>query len=147
MTLFTLLKQDHDKVKREFKALMQQDEIDVDVLESICNELTIHMQMEEKYLYPVMQKEESAKEITEEAILEHQEAKKLVDEILDGDLDTTELKVKAEMLQLAIEHHVKEEEDELFAEIKDSLSEDRIDEIAQQMITFKEKAQKTSVRK
>jgi iron-sulfur cluster repair protein YtfE (RIC family) len=147
MKLFTLLKDDHETVKRGFKDLMSEEEINVQDLEVICNQLTLHMQLEEKFLYPVMQEQESARELTEEAILEHKEAERIMKEIQGGKLDPMELKVKAEMLQLAIEHHVEEEESTFFEEVRNCLSEDQIDEISQQMVAFKQQAEKKSVRK
>jgi hemerythrin-like domain-containing protein len=139
MDMLTLLKQDHEEVKQQFEAIMSQDEIDRDALKQVCHELLIHAELEEKLLYPRMKKLEEAKEITDEAVLEHQEARKVIDEILHGRLRETKLKVKAEILQLAVQHHIEEEESDLFPLVQKAFSKAEIREIGEEMLTLKEK--------
>ncbi|MEB3286689.1 MAG: hemerythrin domain-containing protein [Vampirovibrionales bacterium] len=141
MTLFTLLKEEHKEAKTTLKQLVEQDELQQKDTEEICQKLLLHMEMEEKFLYPVMEGFEDSEELTEEAELEHAEAKKLIKDLSNEKLDHVECKVKVEMLQLGIEHHVKEEEEELFPKIKENLSKEDIDAIGEKMLAYKEKNQ------
>jgi iron-sulfur cluster repair protein YtfE (RIC family) len=85
----------------------------------ICKELTVHAQIEEEIFYPALEQAlPDAKGLLQEARAEHQEAKEMIAQIeglgtADAAMDT----LVAE-LNRAIEHHVKEERDELFPKAK-----------------------------
>ncbi len=139
MDMFTLLKQDHEEAKTLLEEILEKEEIDKTLVNQVCEALLLHMDIEEKYLYPVMKKQEGAEEITAEAQEEHKEARKVIEELMSGKLRSeTKLKVKLEILQLEIEHHVEEEETELFPQIEKSLSQEEIDSIGQKMLKLKE---------
>jgi iron-sulfur cluster repair protein YtfE (RIC family) len=141
MNFFTLLKQEHKEAKDTFKALLEAEEIDHKEAELLCNKLLLHMEMEEKYFYPLIQKakDDKAVELSEEAQLEHTEAKKPIKELLSGKLDNVEFKVKLELLQLEITHHAEEEEKELFPKAKEILSAEQVTDITEKMVALKEK--------
>lgn len=134
MDLLTLLKSDHAEAKNLFRKILKEDEIDTELVETLCQKLTIHMELEEKLFYPVLSEHKETSELAEEAGLEHAEAKKLV-----RALDNSERKVKCEMLQLTIEHHVDEEEGEIFPKAKKILSRDQLNSIGAEFIKQKEK--------
>lgn len=80
----------------------------------ICDELTVHAQIEEEIFYPALrQAVPAAADVVDEGIEEHDEAKQLVAQIRSAapgeDMDQLVSK-----LARAVEHHVKEERDELF---------------------------------
>jgi iron-sulfur cluster repair protein YtfE (RIC family) len=85
----------------------------------ICDELTVHAQIEEEIFYPALQEAlPDAGDLIEEATEEHQEAKQLIADIRGiGQANPTMDTLVAE-LNVAIEHHVKEERDELFPKAK-----------------------------
>lgn len=140
--LFKLLIQEHKEAKKDLSLLLEnKEELDSELLGKICAELTRHMDMEERYLYPVVGKKKALKEQTEEARLEHDAARKLVKELQGSGLDNVERKVKAEMLQLDIEHHVEEEETEVFPNIEEHFSKEQLDSIHDDMKAFKEQAE------
>ena len=97
------------------------------------------MELEEKYLYPVMEKLDDTEVDAKEAELEHAEAKKAIKDILADKLDDTELKVKIELLSLEIEHHVKEEENEFFPKIRKDLPKEQQEKIKAEMLALMEK--------
>jgi hemerythrin superfamily protein len=145
MNFFTLLKQEHKEAKDAFKTLLDQKEIDRKETELLCHKLLFHMEMEEKYFYPLMDKakEEEANDMAEEAKLEHTEAKKPIKELLSGKLDDVAYKVKLELLHLEITHHADEEEKDVFPKAKELLSQDQIKDITEKMVALKEKKQAT----
>jgi hemerythrin-like domain-containing protein len=139
MDFFTLLKKEHKEVKALFKELLKEEEPDHPKTDLLCHKLLLHMEMEEKYFYPVAQKMKSTAKIGVEAEVEHAEAKKFIRQLLNKELESVEYKVKLEMLHLAIEHHVEEEETEFFPQAEKELSREQIEDITQKMIHLKEK--------
>ena len=142
MNFIDLLKADHQEAKESFKTLLKTEEIDRKISETLCQKLQLHMELEERYFYPVMENYKVTEELSQEAELEHTEAKKFIRSLLNNSLENTEYKVKLEMLQLAIEHHVQEEEKELFPLAEKKLNQPQIQDITEKMQQLK--AQKTS---
>jgi hemerythrin-like domain-containing protein len=145
MNFFTLLKQEHKEAKDTFKKLLKADKIDRKETQTLCYKLLLHMEMEESYFYPEMEKYKVSKDLSEEANLEHDEAKAFIDALLTSKLDEMAYKVKLEMLQLCIEHHADEEEDELFPVAQKKLSDAQISAITDKMMALKDKKQKILV--
>jgi hemerythrin-like domain-containing protein len=89
------------------------------IARKICNELTVHAQIEEEIFYPALEQAlPDAADVVDEGRTEHQEAKELIARIegmqaVDEHLD----EAVAELARL-VEHHVKEERDELFAKAR-----------------------------
>lgn len=84
------------------------------LLQKICQELTVHAQIEEEIFYPALRDATDAGELLDEAEAEHQQAKELIAEleaVTEVDDATDEL---VATLARTIEHHVKEERDYLF---------------------------------
>ena len=81
----------------------------------ICDELTVHAQIEEEIFYPALRQAVSgAADVVAEAVEEHQQVKLLVARIRElGAADTTMDELVADLAR-AVEDHVKEERDELF---------------------------------
>ena len=81
----------------------------------ICDELTVHAQIEEEIFYPALrQAVPDAADIVDEGIEEHAEAKELIARLRDEDAAGDAMDALVSQLARAIEHHVKEERDELF---------------------------------
>ncbi|KQQ45781.1 hemerythrin [Duganella sp. Leaf126] len=114
-----LLKQDHDEVKAMFK---QYEELGdrafaskQKLAEKICLELTKHAIAEEEIFYPAVRADvDDSDDLVDEATVEHASAKDLIAQIhaMDPHDDLYDAKVK--VLGEYIEHHVKEEEQEMF---------------------------------
>lgn len=143
MNFITMLKKEHKETKDLFKEILEAEKIDHEKTKQLSSMLLMHMENEEKHLYPVMEKHKEVGDITKEAELEHKEGKKVIKELMGGKLDDVEYKVKLEILQLEIEHHVEEEEKELFPKCKELLSDEDIKAISEKMMAFKEKKSET----
>lgn len=114
-----LLEDDHKKVKKMFKDFeklaKQGDEAGkVEIATQICMELKVHTQVEEEILYPALYEALDEPDLVDEAIVEHATAKDLIDQIeaMVGSDDLYDAKVK--VLSEYIDHHVQEEEKEIF---------------------------------
>ncbi len=81
------------------------------IAEKICNELKIHAMIEEEIFYPAL-KGKIDGDLLDEAYVEHDGAKLLINEIAAGGPDEKFYDAKVTVLKEQIEHHVKEEEKE-----------------------------------
>ena len=85
----------------------------------ICAELTVHAQIEEEIFYPALQKAvPGTQELLKEAQAEHQQAKDLIAQIQGLGAADAVMDALVAKLNVAVEHHVKEERDELFPKAK-----------------------------
>ena len=136
-----LLDADHRNVKKMFKAyeeLMESRGRTVaqkkkDLALQICQELTVHAQVEEEIFYPALRAALKDTDMLAEAEVEHQTAKDLIAQI-EGMGDADEMfDAKVTVLGEYIDHHVKEERNEIFPKARASRKLDLLsmrDEIA-----------------
>ena len=121
-----LLRQDHKKVEGLFKKFEQAKGMDAKrrFAAQAMSELEVHAQVEEEIFYPAVKRAIDETELVDEAEKEHQEAKSLISELKamkgqnNGEGDDFESKFSD--LQEAIQHHVEEEEGEMFPKVEDS---------------------------
>ncbi|WP_181259359.1 hemerythrin domain-containing protein [Pseudoduganella armeniaca] len=120
-----LLTSDHDKAKqlfREYERLARIGDISLkaDLALQICMELTIHTQIEEELFYPAFRSETGQDQLVRDAIQEHAEAKELIAHIQGMSGDDQDLDSTMDLLRRAIEHHVTEEEQQMFPQARQS---------------------------
>ena len=81
----------------------------------ICDELSVHAQIEEELFYPALRKALPADaDLVDEATAEHREARELIADIRQLDQANAAMDTLVAELNVAIEHHVKEEREQLF---------------------------------
>lgn len=121
MDAIQLLKNDHRTVEDLFEAFenAKGSKAKQKIANQICMELIVHAQIEEEIFYPAV-KEAVEEEIYTEAHVEHDGAKVLIAQILNGDPDGEFYDASVKVLSEMIKHHVKEEEqrDGMFAQAK-----------------------------
>jgi hypothetical protein len=116
----SLLKEDHARVKALFERFEKArgEEQKSKLAETICTELKIHAQIEEEIFYPAAREALEDEELLDEAQVEHESAKQLIAQI-EGSGPSGELfDAKVKVLGEYVMHHVKEEEGELFREVR-----------------------------
>ena len=122
----SLLEADHKEVKTLFKAyqkLVDADATDDEkqaVAEEICNALTVHATIEEELLYPAARDVLKEDDLVDEATVEHASAKDLIAQIQGMDPSDSLYDAKVKVLGEYIDHHVKEEENEMFPKLRKS---------------------------
>ena len=142
MDAFTLLKADHQKVAQLFQRLeAASGKQKLTVFEQIKAELDLHAHIEEKIFYPALEKPAETHDLTLEAYEEHAMVKKLLRELSGARTADDEWQAQAKVLQENVEHHVDEEENELFNKADDALSEEEIEELGQRMEAEKARRQ------
>jgi len=118
-----LLIEDHAKVRKMFKQFEKMKEKMDDaekseLVQQICMELTLHTQVEEEIFYPAAREAIEEEDLMDEAEVEHASAKELISQ-LQGMQPSDELyDAKVTVLGEYVEHHVKEEEKEMFPKVR-----------------------------
>ena len=106
-----LLKADHRKVEDLFAKFEKAGSGSKQAIaEQICNELKIHSMIEEEIFYPALEGKIDDEDMLDEAYVEHDGAKVLINDIMAGEGGDDFYDAKVKVLQEQIEHHVKEEE-------------------------------------
>lgn len=142
MEFYKLLHEDHIKVKSLLKDLedtTEKAERTRDrLIREVEMELTIHSEAEEKFLYPRLQGIGATKDLAYEAIEEHKVVKTLLDELVREPKDTSEWSAKLAVFKENLEHHIEEEEGELFPKAKKVLSKEDAEFIGESILAYKE---------
>jgi hemerythrin superfamily protein len=115
-----LLKEDHRAVEKLFKEFEEAkgEGRKEKLARRICLELSVHTKIEEEIFYPACEGK-IEEDLLKEAYVEHDSAKLLVAEIEAGNGQTDEFfDAKVQVLSEQVEHHVTEEEDELFPQVR-----------------------------
>ena len=115
-----LLMADHKEVKSLFKEFEKAESSaeKAELVATICKELEVHMQIEEEIFYPAVKQALQDHELVPEGEVEHASVKELIAQVKgvkpDGETYDARVKVMGEL----IEHHVKDEETEMFPAAK-----------------------------
>ena len=140
MNPFTLLKADHKKVAGLLEKLDSTTERGVKTREELFSqlktELDVHARIEETIFYPALEKADETRDITLEAFEEHRLVKQLLGELESMGKGEEEWTAKFTVLKENVEHHVEEEEDEMFPKARKVLG----DELAETLGTRMEEA-------
>ena len=135
-----MLKADHQKVRdlfRQYTAAGDQN-AKRQIAEQVFVELETHAQLEEMVFYPAFEEEadDEGQQLVEEARQEHQEVKNLIAELRGSNADD-EFDTKFRELMENVEHHVQEEEAEMFPEAEEILAE-QLEDLLEEMQEVKE---------
>lgn len=141
-SIYDILKTEHREVQKLFKQIIDSGRFQADIFSQIDQALIIHMQGEEKHFYPRLESANESHELTLEAIEEHNAAKQFQKTIANSDSETQYAKTK--VLSEMINHHIEEEEEELFKASKKVLSREDEMEIGQKFQKEKASMSKTA---
>jgi hemerythrin-like domain-containing protein len=139
-----LLKTDHDKVKKLLAELETTTERGIKTREelfaTIKGELTIHEVIEEEIFYPELKSHPRAKDIVLEGYEEHNVVDTLMRELEETPVDDETWGAKAKVMQENIEHHIEEEEGEMFKTARQVFDEQELDDLGTRMEQRKQTA-------
>lgn len=139
-----LLKRDHDTVRGLFKEFRNAGERaykeKARLFTEIDRELSVHTRIEEEIFYPAVtaSRGKGTTKLVLEAQEEHTVVKRLLKELQGLDPETGTFDAKMQVLMEEIDHHADEEEDDMFPEAKESLGDDRLQELGDRMQTRKD---------
>jgi hemerythrin-like domain-containing protein len=140
-----MLKSDHVKVKRLLRELDETSERATKQREKLVGEiereLKIHSQLEEELFYPTFKKvaeDTEAEDLFYEATEEHHVVDMVLPELKASSTKSPEFGAKAKVLKELVEHHVREEEGEMFAQARRMMSDEQLRELGEAMAARKE---------
>ena len=136
------LKEDHKRVKQAFRAAEKLDaEEDGEELKAIvdqtCAELEVHAQLEEEFFYPAAREALKEADLVDEAEVEHGSAKALIAQLRAMSPEDEKYAATFKVLGEYINHHVKEEETEMFPALQGRPGV-QWEEVQQQMMARRE---------
>jgi hemerythrin-like domain-containing protein len=141
-----LLKDDHDKVK---KLLQEGDSTTeravktrAELFAKIKSELQVHEAIEEEVLYPALKEHAATKEIALEAYEEHHVVDVIVGELEATPVDDEAWAAKFTVMKENLEHHIEEEEDEMFKQARKVMDASELDELGARMAARKQELTK-----
>ena len=137
MDAFALLKADHEKVAGMLETIENTTERALkgreEVFAQLKEELDLHARIEEEIFYPALEEMEETREIAVEAYEEHRLVKQLLGELQAEPKDTEEWTAKFTVLKESIEHHVEEEEGEMFKKARQAFTEEEIEVLGERL--------------
>src|SRR5438552_6728002 len=111
---------------------------EVSLFRELDKELTVHAEIEEKLFYPAAKNVAPTRDLVLESIEEHKQIKMVLSDLEQADKGTDEWRAGLKVLMEDVQHHVGEEEKELFPKVKSKvLSKEQLDDLGQRMEAMK----------
>ena len=148
-----LLKNDHASVKKLFEReetlTTRNGGNKINVFDQIKSALEIHATIEEEIFYPAVKKarSEHVKDEVREGYEEHKQIKSLLAQISNITPSDETYAMKIKVLKEDVEHHVKDEEDEMFPDAKKFLGDSRLMELGAKLEARKQQLEKDQASK
>jgi len=138
-----MLRKDHDKVRAIFHEWEDAEDDKprrARLVQQACRELTIHSQLEEKIFYPAVRDagKRDPEKLVRESYEEHKIVATLIRELSGMRSSDPQYEAKFTVLKELVEHHADEEEGELFPEVEDLFSAERLERLGAEMADMKE---------
>ena len=145
MDVLRLLEDEHDEAKSVFKALEKARGSEASRLwDQLKSMLTLHEEMEETLFYPQLKAEKPTEDLILEAYQEHHVMDLLIEEISALKPSDEEWQPKIKVLQENTEHHIEEEEGELFPKVRKIWDTAKREQVGRQMEEMKERQKKAT---
>ncbi|HEY9283568.1 MAG TPA: hemerythrin domain-containing protein [Pyrinomonadaceae bacterium] len=144
MDAFELLMNDHQKVSEIFDRMESGDAaLRRELFPRLKQELDVHAHVEETIFYPALKERAETRDIATHAYSEHNEVKQMLDELQAGltGADDAAWGARLTKLRQSVEHHVKEEEGEMFTRARAALDDDQIAQLGRRMTEAKQQQQ------
>jgi hemerythrin superfamily protein len=135
MSAIDLLEFQHREVEKLFQKFEKTSsgEEKISLFEEIADKLAIHAAIEEHHFYPAV-KEKRTEDILLESVEEHLTIKRTLADLLKLDVGDEHFDAKMTVLKEEVQHHVGEEEKDLFPKVKKLLSADELAALEQEMV-------------
>ena len=121
MDALKLLKEDHDKVKKAFKKFEKMDHESnaaQQLAAQTIADIKLHAAIEEEIFYPAVREAIDDEDLMNEAQVEHETAKMLIEQLENMGADDPNFHATFTVLGEYVNHHVEEEEGEMFPQAK-----------------------------
>ena len=149
MDAIALLKADHAKAKKLMTELEETTERGVKTREQmwtkLLKELTIHENIEEEVFYPALAKHPKARDIVLEALEEHHLVDDIVEQLKGTPFDDEHWGAKFKVTKENVEHHIEEEETEMFKITRQVFTKEELEELGASMEASKAEQMKEAM--
>jgi hemerythrin superfamily protein len=136
MNAIDLLEKQHREVEELFEEFEDAGENARKTRERLCRDisdrLAVHAEIEEKLFYPEA-KQENTEELLRESVEEHLAIKRLLADLIDGAVEDEQLDARMKVLKEQVEHHVEEEEKDLFPKVRKACSREELEDLGARM--------------
>jgi hemerythrin-like domain-containing protein len=141
MDALKLMREDHDKLKKllERAEHAQAEGNRENLLDKIRAELKPHERMEEEVFYPALKDHKKAKDIVLEGYQEHHVADVVFAELEETPVGSDIWKAKMKVLKEGLEHHIEDEEGEMFKKARAVFDKSELDELGERMQAVKDR--------
>ena len=141
MNAIDLLEQQHREVEELFEEFEGTGDRAKKTKQRLCREisdaLAVHAEIEEKLFYPES-KQEDTEELLREAVEEHLSMKRILADLVDADIEDDQFEARMKVLKEQVEHHVEEEEKELFPKVRKACTKEELEDLGERMQTLAE---------
>ena len=133
----SLLEKQHRKVEATFKKLENKRTASLELLRELANDLAAHMAIEQEIFYPAVREVDD--DLILEAYEEHSLAELAMKRLMATEMDDESFAARITAAKELIEHHVAEEEEDLFPEVEKKLGAEKLVELGKRMkVRFEE---------
>jgi hemerythrin superfamily protein len=137
MDAISLLKNDHRKVEKIFSQIEKGTGNREQLFTELATELTVHAEIEEKLFYPAVKDAKQTHDLVLESFEEHKQVKMVLADLGQADKTTETWLAGLKVLMEDVEHHVGEEENDLFPKVSKILSEQELKDLGARMEAMK----------
>jgi hemerythrin superfamily protein len=125
-----LLNQQHQEARKLFQAIEKASRPDQKerLFDELADALAVHAAIEEQHFYPAT-KDARTEDLLREAVEEHLSVKRIIADLLEMEPDDAHFDAKITVLREQVEHHVEEEENELFPKVRKVRSKDELEDL------------------
>ncbi len=140
MDIYGYLKRDHLKVRGLLENILSSAKSDQksQTFEEMKNEVLIHSETEHETFYEALRQHKEIEQKIEHADKEHKEIENLLKQLSTMDMNSAEWLTKFKELKQSLEHHIKDEETEIFEQAKKLLSDEQAKQLAEDMDDLKQ---------
>lgn len=142
MNAIDLLEKQHREVEELFEEFEETGEGARKTKERLCQQisdrLAVHAEIEEKLFYPESKQSET-EDLLRESVEEHLAVKRLLADLMENGVDDENFDARMKVLKEQVEHHVEEEEKELFPKVKKSCSKEELEDLGTRMAEMAQK--------
>jgi hypothetical protein len=149
MNAITLLKQDHEDVKKMLSELDDTTERAVKTREQTFTklkaDLEVHEAIEEEIFYPALKEHPKTKDIALEGYEEHHVVDTVMGEMLDLPVSDETWTAKFSVMKENLEHHIEEEETDMFVKARKIFSDEELEQMGTRMAEIRSLAKQVAV--
>lgn len=133
MNALDFLKQEHQEVESMFQQIESDSTKGKEILPKLRQALLTHAHIEEQYFYPELERFDELKEMLKEARQEHKQVEKELQQISTTSLENGQWQSMITKMHQDVEHHVREEEGEMFPKVQRLLESEKLNQIGQKL--------------